>query len=132
MSKEEAEKGHWYIKINKRESGPYQYKELLLMVHNNDIKGDDQITCRGLGDWKKISEFKLLSQQSLKDYFAEADLDPEDLDTIHFRKSMRVDFKELVLVVSGNQLFQAICLDLSTGGCMVKVRRGKILYRQSY
>jgi len=126
MSKEEAQEKHWYLKINKRESGPYRYSEVLLMIHNQDVKESDMITCRGLGGWKNLHDFKHFTQQSVKDYFDEMDLDPEDHEAIHFRKAMRVPFKEAVLVVSGNQLFQAICIDVSTGGCMIKVKRGKI------
>lgn len=126
MSKEEAQEKHWYIKINKRESGPYRYSEILLMIHNEDVQKEDQITCRGLGGWKALSDFKHFTAQCVKDYFQEADLDPDDHDAIHFRKSMRVPFKEIVLVVSGNQLFQAVCLDVSTGGCMIKVKRGRV------
>jgi hypothetical protein len=126
MSEEEAQNRHWYIKINKRESGPYRYSEILLMIHNQDVKQEDQITCRGLGGWKALSDFQHFSEKSIKKYFEENELDPEDHDAIHFRKSMRVPLKETILAVSGNQLFKALCLDVSTGGCMIKVPRGRI------
>ena len=38
MTQEEAQDKHWYIKINKRESGPYRFEEILLMINGNDIK----------------------------------------------------------------------------------------------
>ena len=126
MSEEEAQQKHWYIKINKRESGPYRYSEILLMIHNEDVHQEDMITCRGLGGWKALSDFVHFSPKSIEKYFSENDLDPEDHEAIHFRKSMRVPLKETILAVSGNQLFKAHCLDLSTGGCMIKVPRGKI------
>lgn len=126
MTKEEAQEKHWYIKINKRESGPYRYSEILLMIHNQDVKEGDMITCRGLGGWKNLSDFEHFGSSNVKAYFEEMDLDPEDHEAIHFRKSMRVPFKEAILIVSGNQVFKAVCLDVSTGGCMIKVKRGQI------
>ena len=126
MSEEEAQKRHWYIKINKRESGPYRFTEILLMVHNEDVKSTDMITCRGLGGWQELNDFKFFKPKRVTEYFEENDLDPDDHDAIHFRKSMRVPLKEVILAVSGNQVFKANCLDVSTGGCMIEVLRGRI------
>ena len=126
MTEEEAQKKHWYIKINKRESGPYQYNEVVLMIYNEDVKPEDMITCRGLGGWKILSDFCHFSVGSTKKYFEENNINPEDHETIHFRRSMRVPLEETVLAVSGNQLFKAHCIDVSTNGCMIKVPRGKV------
>ena len=78
MTKEEAEQKHWYIKINKRESGPYRYSEILLMIYNEDVKQEDMITCRGLGGWKTLSDFVHFSQKNIKKYFDENNLNPKE------------------------------------------------------
>ena len=39
---------------------------------------------------------------------------------------MRVPLKETILTAFENQLFKAMCLDISAGGCMIKVPRGRV------
>ncbi len=126
MTKEEAEEKHWYIKINKRESGPYRFEEILLMINGSDIKESDMITCRGMGGWEPLKEFSYFTPKAVKAHFEENEMNPDDQENVHFRKTMRVPLMETVLTLNGNQLFKAHCIDVSTGGCMIKVPRGKV------
>lgn len=122
----EAKKKHWYIFVKNRESGPYRFVELLLMLHNKDIEAHDEITFRGLGGWKQAQDFENFKGSKIQEGLQELDVDPDDLSDIHFRKSIRIPTNTEVIAVMGNQSVKCVCLDLSTGGCLLKVARGKI------
>lgn len=126
LREEDAKLKHWYTKVNNRETGPYRYVELLLMINNKDITENDFVTFRGSGGWKPLSDFDNFLPGNVKNSLEEQNVDPEDSADIHFRRAMRVPLKNEVLLVGGEYCFKSMCMDVSTGGCLLKVSRGKI------
>jgi hypothetical protein len=53
-------------------------------------------------------------------------IDPEGNDDIPFRRYTRIPLSAEVLVVTGDYAFKSECLDLSVGGCLIKLPRGKV------
>lgn len=127
-----AETLHWYVKMNNRESGPYSFLEIISMINNKDIEYESEIVYRGLGGWKKVSAFENFSPENIKKAFEAFDHDPEDMDEIHFRRSVRIPVSTETLVILNNYYFKAECVDLSTGGCLLKLSRGKIKVDQKF
>lgn len=117
---------HWYVQIKNRESGPYSFLEILSMVHNTDLSADDLITYRGLGDWHPVKNFANLSPEEVNKILEENDIDPEDGSEVPFRRSIRIPTFSEAIVVIDDILFKCKCIDLSTGGCLLKVPKGKI------
>lgn len=117
---------HWYIQIKTRESGPYSYLEILSMIHNGDIESENMVTYRGLGGWHQILEFQNFSKEGLLAAMDENNFDPEDEDDVPFRRSVRIPISSEVLTIVDDYAFKSECIDLSTGGCLIKLPRGKI------
>jgi len=126
MTNEVALGHHWYIQIKGRASGPYSYLEVLSMIHNKDIELSNSITYRGLGNWHSVSEFENFQPKALADALEENDLDPEEDNDVPFRRSIRIPVTCEVLTVMDDFVFKSECIDLSTGGCLLKLPRGKI------
>jgi len=125
MSNEEALNQHWYIQVKSRASGPYSYLELLSMIHNEDVEMSNSITYRGLGDWHPVSAFENFKKINLEEALEENNVDPEEED-VPFRRSIRIPVSCEVLTIVDDFVFKSECIDLSTGGCLIKLPRGKI------
>ncbi len=117
---------HWYIQIKTRESGPYSYLEILSMLHNKDIEDENLITYRGLGAWHQASNFENFTPENLEYALDENNIDPDDSDDVPFRRSIRIPLSSEVLTIVDDYVFKSECIDLSTGGCLIKLPRGKI------
>lgn len=117
---------HWYIQIKTRESGPYSYLEILSMLHNKDLEEDNLITYRGLGDWHSASYFSNFTTENIELALEENNIDPNDSDESPFRRSIRIPISSEVLTIVDDYVFKSECIDLSTGGCLIKLPRGKI------
>ena len=126
MPNEDALNKHWYIQVKNRESGPYSYLEVLSMIHNEDIEGSNGITYRGLGDWHPISEFENFKKEHVASALEENNIDPEEDNDVPFRRSIRIPVSCEVLTIVDDFVFTSECIDLSTGGCLIKIPRGKI------
>lgn len=127
-----AENLHWYVRLNNRESGPYSYLEIISMINNKDIEYESEIVYRGLGGWYKVSEFANFTPENIEKAFDTFDHDPDNMDEIHFRRSIRIPLSTETLVVANNYFFKAECMDLSTGGCLIKLARGKLKIDQKF
>lgn len=123
---EDAKNLHWYVQINGKESGPYSYIEVLTMVHNKDINHEHSLVYRGLGGWHPLKSFKNFEKESILEAFELFDYDPDDNDEVHYRRSVRVPVSTQALVVMGDYCFKCECIDISSGGCLIKLPRGKI------
>lgn len=123
---EQAKDLHWYIQIKNRESGPYSYIEIISMVYNKDIENKDLLTYRGLGAWHKTSDFDNFTSKNVEYALEENRIDPDDSDDIPFRKFVRIPISSEVLTVVDDYVFKSECIDLSTGGCLIKLPQGKI------
>lgn len=117
---------HWYIQIKSRESGPYSYLEIISMLHNKDLEEENLITYRGLGAWHPSSDFKNFTAENIDSALDENNIDPGDSDEIPFRRSIRIPLSSEALITIDSYVFKSECIDLSTGGCLVKLPRGKI------
>ncbi len=117
---------HWYIQIKTRESGPYSYLEVLSMLENQDIEDSHFITYRSLGAWHQVSNFENFTPENIKDIFSKNNITSDTSTDIPFRKSLRVPLSSQVLTILGDYTFKSTCIDLSTGGCLIKLPRGKI------
>lgn len=126
ISNKDALNKHWYIQVKNRESGPYSYLEVLCMIHNQDVDGDNGITYRGLGDWHPISEFENFKADHVQDALDENNIDPQEDNDVPFRRSIRIPVSCEVLTIVDDFVFTSECIDLSTGGCLIKLPRGKI------
>ena len=123
---EKALELHWYVQIKTRESGPYSYLEILSMIHNQDIEDEHMVTYRSLGNWHKVSEFQNFTKSNVEEALDENNIDPEDEDDVPFRRSIRIPLSSEVLTIVDDYAFKSECIDLSTGGCLIKLPRGKI------
>ncbi len=123
---DQAKDLHWYIQIKTRESGPYSYLEILSMLYNKDIEAENMITYRGLGAWHQASDFENFKAENLEDALDENNIDPDDSDDVPFRRSIRIPLSSEVLTIVDDYVFKSECIDLSTGGCLIKLPRGKI------
>jgi len=126
MSNKEALDKHWYIQVKNRESGPYSYLEVLSMVHNEDVESSNCVTFRGLGGWHKVSDFENFQKEKVQKALEENNIDPEEDNDVPFRRSIRIPLSCEVLTVVDDFVFKSECIDLSTGGCLIKLPRGKI------
>jgi len=124
MSNEEALNQHWYIQVKTRASGPYSYLEVLSMIHNEDVEASHYITYRGLGEWRTVSEFANFQQEAIENALEDNNIDPDD--DVTFRRSIRIPLSCEVAVIVDDFVFKSECIDLSTGGCLIKLPRGKI------
>lgn len=122
----EASLLHWYIQVKTRESGPYSYFEILSMLHNRDLESDNMITYRSLGNWYPASEFENFTPENVDLALEENNIDPDDGDDVPFRRSIRIPVSSEVLTIVDDYVFKSECIDLSTGGCLIKLPRGKI------
>ena len=126
MNNEEALSHHWYVQVKNRESGPYSYLEILSMVHNEDIDSTNSITHRGLGSWHPVSDFENFKKENVEDALEENNIDPEEDNDVPFRRSIRIPVSCEVLTIVDDFIFTSECIDLSTGGCLIKLPRGKV------
>lgn len=117
---------HWYIQVKTRESGPYSYFEILAMLHNKDLEADNMITYRGLGGWHSASSFENFNPDNIEVALAKNNIDPDESDDVPFRRSIRIPVSSEVLTIVDDYVFKSECIDLSTGGCLIKIPRGKI------
>lgn len=126
ISNDDALNKHWYIQVKNRESGPYSYLEVLSMIHNEDIDSSNGVTYRGLGEWHPVSEFENFTKNNVEASLEENNIDPDDSDDVPFRRSIRIPVSCEVLTIVDDFVFTSECIDLSTGGCLIKLPRGKI------
>ncbi len=117
---------HWYIQIKTRESGPYSYLEILSMLDNKDIEQDHFITYRGLGAWHSALDFKNFTLENIKHALSKNNITKNENDDIPFRRSIRIPLSSEVLTILGDYTFKSECIELSTGGCLIKLPRGKV------
>ncbi len=117
---------HWYIQIKTRESGPYSYLEIISMLHNKDLEAENLVTYRGLGAWHPTSDFENFTAENIDYALDENNIDPGASDEIPFRRSIRIPLSSEVLTIVDDYVFKSECIDLSTGGCLIKLPRGKI------
>lgn len=118
---------HWYVQVNNRESGPYTFLEVLSMMHSQDITQSDFVTYRGLGDWHAVNTFENFQPAQVKATLDESEFDPDENEDIPFRKSIRIPLSSEVMVIVDDLFFRGEALDLSTGGCLIRVPKGKLL-----
>lgn len=123
---EKALELHWYIQIKTRESGPYSYLEVLSMMHNEDLESSNMLTYRGLGGWHQASDFQNFTKANIEAALEENNIDPSDQDDVPFRRSIRIPLSSEVLTIVDDYAFKSECIDLSTGGCLIKLPRGKL------
>ncbi len=123
----EAVEHHWYLRVNgSRESGPYSFMEVLSMLETGDLKFEDEATYRGLGGWHPITSFANFNKDEIKRVLDEQGIDPTDNDEIPFRRSVRIPISSEVMVVIEDRFFKGEVLDLSTGGCLLRISKGKV------
>lgn len=124
---EEASELHWYLRVNQtRESGPYSFIEVLSMLETGDLKFEDEATYRGLGGWHDIKKFQNFKKDEITNVLEEQGVDPRDNDEIPFRRSIRIPISSEVMMVIEDRHFKAEILDLSAGGCLLRLTKGKV------
>lgn len=115
---------NWYIKVKDKETGPYSYTEVCILIENDDVTEDEEITLLGHGSWHKMKEDTLFSKMTTKLFLKENNI---DLNTdIPLRKSIRVPLTAEIAVIGDGRMFKAATCDMSTSGMMIKINRHSI------
>jgi hypothetical protein len=112
---------NWYIRVKDKETGPYSYTEVCILIENEDVSSDESITLLGHGSWHKMSESPLFTKMASQLFLKEQNI---DLSTdIPLRKSIRVPLTAEIAVVCDGRMFKAATCDMSTSGMMIKINR---------
>lgn len=115
---------NWYIRVKDKETGPYSYTEVCILIENNDVSEEEEITLLGHGSWHKLKESPLFASMTTKLFLKEHNI---DLTTdIPLRKSIRVPLTAEIAVISEGRMFKAATCDMSTSGMMIKINRFSI------
>lgn len=115
---------NWYVKIKDKETGPYSYTEVCILIENDDIAAEEGITLLGHGSWHKMSESPLFSKMAAKLFLKENNIDIKT--DIPLRKSIRVPLTAEIAVICDGRMFKAATCDMSTSGMMIKINRHSI------
>ncbi len=116
---------NWYIKIKDKETGPYSYTEVCILIEKEDVSMHEEITLLGHGSWHKMSECDMFSKMKTKLFLKEHDI---NLNTdIPLRKSIRVPLTAEIAVICDGRMFKAATCDMSTSGMMIKINRHSIM-----
>ncbi len=115
---------NWYIRVKDKETGPYSYTEVCILVENDDVSQDEEVTLLGHGSWHKMKDSPLFTKMNTKLFLKENNI---DLNTdIPLRKSIRVPLTAEVAVICDGRMFKAATCDISTSGMMIKINRNSI------
>ena len=57
---------NWYIKVQDKETGPYSYTEVCILIENGDVDIKEEITLLGHGSWHKIDSCDLFKSMTIK------------------------------------------------------------------
>lgn len=108
----------WYTKVQDKETGPYSYAELCIMLANKDLLDTEEVTYLGHGSWVLINQAELFQALTVKKFLDENNI---NLDSdIPLRKSIRVPLSAELAIVTNARMFKAHSLDVSTTGLMIK------------
>lgn len=115
---------NWYIRVKDKETGPYSYTEVCILIENDDVSQDEEVTLLGHGSWHKMKDSPLFTKMNTKLFLKENNI---DLNTdIPLRKSIRVPLTAEIAVVCDGRMFKAATCDISTSGMMIKINKNSI------
>lgn len=115
---------NWYIRVKEKETGPYSYTEVCILIENEDVSEDEEITHLGHGTWHKMKESPLFTKMNVKLFLKENNI---NLKTdIPLRKSIRVPLTAEIAVICDGRMFKAATCDMSTSGMMIKINKNSI------
>lgn len=115
---------NWYIRVKDKETGPYSYIEVCILVENNDVSEDEEVTLLGHGSWHQLKSVPLFQKMNVKLFLKENNIDMTT--DIPLRKSIRVPLTAEIAVVCDGRMFKAATCDMSTSGMMIKVNKNSI------
>ncbi|MCO5113288.1 MAG: PilZ domain-containing protein [Bdellovibrionaceae bacterium] len=108
----------WYTKVQDKETGPYSYAELCIMLANKDLLDTEEVTYLGHGEWVLISTDDLFQPLAVRKFLDENNI---NLDSdIPLRKSIRVPLSAEIALICDGRMFKAQSMDMSTTGLMIK------------
>lgn len=114
----------WYIRVEDKETGPYSYVEVCLLVDHKDLKPEEEVTYLGHGSWLKIKDCELFQLEYVRNFLEKNKISQDS--EIPLRRSIRVPLAaELGIVVRG-RMFKAQTVDMSSTGLMVKTLKSGI------
>lgn len=115
---------NWYIRVKDKETGPYSYTEVCILIENNDVSEDEDVTLLGHGSWHKLKECDLFKKMTIKLFLKEHNINTNT--DMPLRKSIRVPLTAEIAVIADGRLFKAATCDMSTSGMMIKINRFSI------
>lgn len=108
----------WYTKVQDKETGPYSYAELCIMLANKDLLDTEEVTYLGHGEWVILNTDELFKPLTIKKFLDDNNI---NLDSdIPLRKSIRVPLSAEIALVCNGRMFKAQSMDMSTTGLMLK------------
>ncbi len=115
---------NWYIRVKDKETGPYSYTEVCILIENNDVTQDEEVTLLGHGSWLKMKDSPMFTKINTALFLKENNIDRRT--DIPLRKSIRVPLTAEIAVVCDGRMFKAATCDMSTSGMMIKINKNSI------
>lgn len=114
----------WYLKCGQRWMGPYSYPELSLMLLSKSITRHQYVRSNLDPSWKKITEYTCFSQKFIENFLY--NYSPRK-EITQIRSQIRIELQaQPIVVIHGDKILNAKCLQLSAGGARIEVNFGEV------
>lgn len=114
----------WFLSKQEMVFGPFTYQEIIQMLHVETVCEQDLIRQGEEGEWKKVVDQPLFSQEALDELinFEGFDFDEHILKELYVRRANhRTQIELPVLLIDGAKIIKAQMVQLGAGGARLKL-----------
>jgi hypothetical protein len=109
---------NWYLLRDNSQSGPFDYREIIVMLHEKKAFEYDYVWCPAMSAWERVSESSYFQPDKMAPF-----LDgKKGNDQKHFRrKAARIEIGASLVMHNNKKLWNGTGFELSAGGGSIEV-----------
>lgn len=125
LKDQKPESDEWYVLKGEKKFGPFEYLEMLKMLQSKNIFEFDFVWKKSMASWQRIAELEDFRADKITNLSKNEKLVSEEV--FYRRRHARTNLESTVIVHDNQKLWKAESIQISEGGCGLKIWNSMLL-----